>query len=128
MRIGIPKEIKNNENRVAMTPAGAVNLIQQGHEVFLETKAGEGSGFSDADYKQVGVNIVGSASEAWGQQMVLKVKEPLSEEYGYFYEGLILFTYLHLAADEELTKALADKKVTAIAYETVQTDNGSCRC
>ncbi|MCA1022450.1 alanine dehydrogenase [Halobacillus litoralis] len=125
MRIGIPKEIKNNENRVAMTPAGAVNLIQQGHEVFLETKAGEGSGFSDADYKQVGVNIVGSASEAWGQQMVLKVKEPLSEEYGYFYEGLILFTYLHLAADEELTRALADKKVTAIAYETVQTENGS---
>ncbi|WP_281659354.1 alanine dehydrogenase [Halobacillus sp. Cin3] len=125
MRIGIPKEIKNNENRVAMTPAGAVHLIQQGHEVFVETKAGDGSGFSDDDYKQVGATIVGSASEAWGQQMVLKVKEPLAEEYGFFYEGLILFTYLHLAADEELTKALADKKVTAIAYETVQSDNGS---
>lgn len=125
MRIGIPKEMKNNENRVAMTPAGAVTLIQQGHEVFVETNAGEGSGFSDADYKQVGATIVGSASEAWGQQMVLKVKEPLAEEYGFFYEGLILFTYLHLAADEELTKALADKKVTAIAYETVQSDNGS---
>ncbi|WP_027953580.1 alanine dehydrogenase [Halobacillus kuroshimensis] len=125
MRIGIPKEIKNNENRVAMTPAGAVYLIQQGHEVFVETKAGDSSGFSDDDYKQVGATIVGSASEAWGQQMVLKVKEPLAEEYGFFYEGLILFTYLHLAADEELTKALADKKVTAIAYETVQSDNGS---
>ncbi|MBN8233768.1 alanine dehydrogenase [Halobacillus kuroshimensis] len=125
MRIGIPKEIKNNENRVAMTPAGAVHLIQQGHEVFVETKAGDGSGFSDDDYKQVGATIVGSPSEAWGQQMVLKVKEPLAEEYGFFYEGLILFTYLHLAADEELTKALADKKVTAIAYETVQSDNGS---
>ncbi|MGR9050789.1 alanine dehydrogenase [Halobacillus faecis] len=125
MQIGIPKEIKNNENRVAITPAGAVNLINEGHEVFLESKAGERSGFSDQQYEEVGVKIVGAAAEAWAQQMVLKVKEPLAEEYGYFYEGLILFTYLHLAADEELTKALAEKKVVAIAYETVQAENGS---
>ncbi|WP_406945836.1 alanine dehydrogenase [Halobacillus sp. SY10] len=125
MRIGIPKEIKNNENRVAITPAGAVNLINEGHEVFLETKAGERSGFSNQQYEEVGVKIVDTAAEAWAQQMVLKVKEPLAEEYTYFYEGLILFTYLHLAADEELTKALAEKKVVAIAYETVQSGNGS---
>ncbi|MYL50105.1 alanine dehydrogenase [Halobacillus litoralis] len=125
MRIGIPKEIKNNENRVAITPAGAVNLINEGHEVFLESKAGERSGFSNQQYEEVGVKIVDTATEAWAQQMVLKVKEPLAEEYSYFYEGLILFTYLHLAADEELTKALAEKKVVAIAYETVQAENGS---
>ncbi|GEN52846.1 alanine dehydrogenase [Halobacillus faecis] len=125
MRIGIPKEIKNSENRVAITPAGAVNLINEGHEVYLESKAGDRSGFSDQQYEEVGVKIVGTAAEAWAQQMVLKVKEPLAEEYRYFYEGLILFTYLHLAADEELTKALAEKKVVAIAYETVQAENGS---
>ncbi|MBX0357063.1 alanine dehydrogenase [Halobacillus sp. Nhm2S1] len=125
MQIGIPKEIKNNENRVAITPAGAVNLINEGHEVYLESKAGDRSGFSDQQYEEVGVKIVGTAAEAWAQQMVLKVKEPLAEEYRYFYEGLILFTYLHLAADEELTKALAEKKVVAIAYETVQAENGS---
>ncbi|MYL70323.1 alanine dehydrogenase [Halobacillus litoralis] len=125
MQIGIPKEIKNNENRVAITPAGAVNLISEGHEVFLESNAGERSGFSNQHYEEVGVKIVGTAAEAWSKQMVLKVKEPLAEEYRYFYEGLILFTYLHLAADEELTKALAEKKVVAIAYETVQSENGS---
>ena len=125
MRIGIPKEIKNNENRVAITPAGAMNLINEGHEVFIEKNAGERSGFSNQQYEEVGVEIVDSAAEAWAQSMVLKVKEPLAEEYGYFYEGLILFTYLHLAADEELTKALSDKKVIAIAYETVQAGNGS---
>ncbi|MEC3882270.1 alanine dehydrogenase [Halobacillus sp. HZG1] len=124
MQIGIPKEIKNNENRVAITPAGAVNLISEGHEVFLESNAGERSGFSNQHYEEVGVKIVGTAAEAWSKQMVLKVKEPLAEEYRYFYEGLILFTYLHLAADEELTKALAEKKVVAIAYETVQSENG----
>ncbi|CDQ20961.1 alanine dehydrogenase [Halobacillus karajensis] len=125
MRIGIPKEIKNNENRVAITPAGAVHLINEGHEVFLETDAGEHSGFSNHQYEEVGVKIVETAAEAWAQQMVLKVKEPLAEEYRYFYEGLILFTYLHLAADEELTKALQEKKVVAISYETVQASNGS---
>lgn len=125
MRIGIPKEIKNNENRVAITPAGALNLIQEGHEVFVESLAGDRSGFTDEQYEEVGVHIVHSAAEAWAQPMILKVKEPLAEEYGYFYEGLILFTYLHLAADEELTKALVEKKVIAIAYETVQGANGT---
>jgi alanine dehydrogenase len=125
MRIGVPKEIKNNENRVAMTPAGVVNLVNFGHEVFIETGAGLGSSFTDEDYKAAGALIVGSAEEAWSQDMVMKVKEPLQEEYGYFREGLILFTYLHLAPEPELTKALIENKVVGIAYETVQLPNGS---
>ena len=125
MRIGVPKEIKNNENRVALTPAGVGALTNAGHEVFVETNAGEGSGFSDELYKEAGATIVSTAKEAWSQEMVMKVKEPLPEEYQYFYEGQILFTYLHLAAEPELTKALVDKKVVAIAYETVQLDNRS---
>ncbi|RWZ59776.1 alanine dehydrogenase [Halobacillus fulvus] len=125
MKIGVPKEIKNNENRVALTPGGVVSLTKAGHEVFMETKAGEGSSFTDEQYKDAGATIVGSAKEAWEQEMVMKVKEPLPEEYDYFYEGLIVFTYLHLAAEPDLTKALVDKKVVAIAYETVQLANGS---
>lgn len=125
MRIGVPKEIKNNENRVAMTPAGVVNLVNYGHEVFIETGAGLGSSFTDEDYKAAGAMIVGSATEAWAQDMVMKVKEPLAEEYGYFREGLILFTYLHLAPEPELTKALIENKVVGIAYETVQLPNNS---
>lgn len=125
MRIGVPAEIKNNENRVAMTPAGVVNLLKFGHEVYIESGAGLGSGFSDEDYKSAGANIVQSAAEAWDKDMVMKVKEPLPEEYKYFYEGLILFTYLHLAPEADLTKALTDKKVTGIAYETVQLQNGA---
>ncbi|HAQ08859.1 MAG TPA: alanine dehydrogenase [Bacillus bacterium] len=125
MRIGVPKEIKNNENRVAMTPAGVVNLINFGHEVFIETTAGLGSSFTDEDYQAAGAQIVQSASEAWAQDMVMKVKEPLPEEYGYFREGLILFTYLHLAPEPELTKALIENKVVGIAYETVQLPNNS---
>jgi alanine dehydrogenase len=124
MRIGVPKEIKNNENRVALTPAGAVHLLNAGHQVFVETSAGLGSGFTDEEYKAAGATIV-SAKEAWSSEMVMKVKEPVPEEYGYFYEGLILFTYLHLAPEPELTKALTDKKVVGIAYETVQLSNGS---
>ncbi|MFC4321078.1 alanine dehydrogenase [Litchfieldia salsa] len=125
MRIGIPKEIKNNENRVAMTPAGVVNLIRFGHEVFIETNAGEGSGFSDKQYIEAGAKIVSTASEAWEMDMVMKVKEPLASEYRYFKEDLILFTYLHLAPEPELTAALTEKKVVGIAYETVQLANGS---
>ncbi len=125
MRIGVPKEIKNNENRVAMTPAGVVNLVNYGHEVYIETGAGIGSSFTDEDYKAAGALIVESAQEAWAQDMVMKVKEPLPEEYGYFREGLILFTYLHLAPEPELTKALIENKVVGIAYETVQLPNGS---
>ncbi|MGA9225712.1 MAG: alanine dehydrogenase [Mesobacillus sp.] len=125
MRIGVPKEIKNNENRVAMTPAGVLNLVNFGHEVFIETGAGLGSSFTDEDYKGAGAIIVASAEEAWSQDMVMKVKEPLPEEYGYFREGLILFTYLHLAPEPELTKALIENKVVGIAYETVQLPNNS---
>jgi alanine dehydrogenase len=125
VRIGVPKEIKNNENRVAMTPAGVVNLTKFGHEVFIETGAGLGSGFTDEDYFNAGGKIVETAEEAWSMDMVMKVKEPLPSEYSYFREGLILFTYLHLAPEPELTKALIDKKVVGIAYETVQTANGA---
>ncbi|EEL32404.1 alanine dehydrogenase [Bacillus toyonensis] len=125
MRIGIPTEIKNNENRVAMTPAGAVHLVQNGHEVFVQKGAGLGSGFTDEEYVQAGAKLVETAEEAWNQDMVMKVKEPVVSEYGNFREGLILFTYLHLAPEPELTKALIDNKVVSIAYETVQLDNRS---
>ncbi|MCM3086388.1 alanine dehydrogenase [Bhargavaea ginsengi] len=125
MRIGIPKEIKNNENRVAMTPAGVVTLKLAGHEVLIETGAGEGSGFTDTDYRDAGAAIVESAREAWDAEMVMKVKEPVASEYQYFREGLILFTYLHLAPEEELTAALLENKVVGIAYETVQLPNRS---
>ncbi len=125
MNIGIPREIKNNENRVAITPAGVLTLTNAGHHVFIETTAGLGSGFTDEQYQQAGAKIVDSAAQAWSQQMVMKVKEPLPEEYGYFYEGMILFTYLHLAAEASLTRALIENKVVGIAYETVQLQNGS---
>ncbi|WP_232696620.1 alanine dehydrogenase [Brevibacillus daliensis] len=120
MIIGVPKEIKNNENRVAITPAGVVAFKNAGHSVLVEHDAGLGSGFTNEDYSSVGAEIVPTAKDAWAADMVIKVKEPLSSEYGYFREGLILFTYLHLAAEPDLTKALVDKGVTAIAYETVQ--------
>lgn len=125
MRIGVPKEIKNNENRVAMTPAGVVNLINEGHQVYIEKNAGHGSAFSDEEYLNAGATIVETAQEAWSMDMVMKVKEPLPSEFVYFREGLILFTYLHLAPEPELTRALLDKKVVGIAYETVQLHNRS---
>jgi len=125
MRIGIPKEIKNNENRVAITPAGVVQLIQHGHEVLVETNAGLGSGFSNEDYQEVGAVIVDLAKEAWSADMVMKVKEPIATEYDFFREGLVLFTYLHLAPEVELTRHLREKKVISIAYETVQLEDGS---
>ncbi len=126
MKIGVPKEIKNNENRVAITPAGVEAFLKAGHTVYIETDAGLGSGFTNADFKEVGANILDSAKEVWDTaDMIMKVKEPLPSEYTYFREGLILFTYLHLAPEPELTKALMDNKVVAIAYETVQLDNGS---
>ncbi|WOV83215.1 alanine dehydrogenase [Sporosarcina jeotgali] len=125
MRIGVPREIKNNENRVAMTPAGVFNLKSAGHEVLIETQAGFGSNFTDEEYREAGAEIVATAAEAWAAEMVMKVKEPVSSEYGYFREGLILFTYLHLASEVELTKALLDNKVIGIAYETVQLPNRS---
>lgn len=126
MIIGVPKEIKDNENRVAITPAGVEMLRQAGHTVLIETGAGVGSGFTDDDYRQAGATIVDTAEEAWTRaELVLKVKEPLPSEYRFFREDLVLFTYLHLAAEPELTEALVESGMTAIAYETVQLDNGS---
>ncbi|MGK7377999.1 alanine dehydrogenase [Planococcus sp. 1R117A] len=125
MRIGVPTEVKNNENRVAMTPAGVVNLALFGHEVVIQSGAGLGSGFTDEDYKTAGAQIVETAEEAWAQEMIMKVKEPVASEYGYFREGMILFTYLHLAPEPELTQAMLDSKVIGIAYETVQLPNKS---
>lgn len=125
MRIGIPKEIKNNENRVAITPAGVAEFLQHGHTVYIEQLAGAQSGFPDQEYIAAGAIIVEQAKDVWNQSdMIMKVKEPLSSEYAYFRKGLILFTYLHLAAEPSLAKALVDTGVTAIAYETV-TVNGS---
>ncbi|MDL2212134.1 alanine dehydrogenase [Erysipelotrichaceae bacterium OttesenSCG-928-M19] len=120
MRIGLPKEIKPNENRVGLTPAGVQALIKAKHSVFVESDAGVGSGIEDESYQEVGATIVYSTAEAWDVDMVVKVKEPLESEYQYFKENMILFTYLHLAANPELTQALLDAKVSAIAYETVQ--------
>lgn len=124
MKIGIPKELKNNENRVAMSPAGVIHLVNHQHEVYIESGAGLGAGFTDEEYKAVGAKIVETAEEAWDQDMVIKVKEPLPSEYRYFRDDLILFTYLHLANEPELTKELLKKNVTAIAYETVQLSSG----
>ena len=124
MKIGIPKEVKNNENRVGLPPNGVSALVDNGHTVYVETDAGIGSQFTDDDYANAGATIVNSAAKAWDAEMVIKVKEPQSEEYEFFTEGLTLFTYLHLAAEPKLAKALVDKKVMGIAYETVQlTDN-----
>lgn len=120
MRIGVPKEIKNNENRVAITPAGVVALVKAGHEVFIEKDAGTGSNFTNDGYMTAGALIVEDARSVWeSSEMIMKVKEPIPEEYQYFRKDLILFTYLHLAADSTLTKALKDSGVLAIAYETV---------
>lgn len=120
MIIGVPKEIKNNENRVALTPAGVVSFITAGHKVLMEKNAGIGSGFSDEDYLAAGAEIIEQATDVWGNaEMIMKVKEPLESEYSFFRPGLILFTYLHLAAEPFLTKALKEKGVVAIAYETV---------
>ncbi len=121
MIIGVPKEIKNNENRVAITPAGVMSFINAGHKVIIEKDAGIGSGFTNEDYANAGAQIIDNAADVWAQaDMIMKVKEPLASEYDYFRPGLILFTYLHLAAEPELTRALKEKGVIAIAYETVQ--------
>ena len=125
MLIGVPKEIKTREYRVGMTPAGVRALVAHGHKVLVETGAGEGSGISDELFVRAGATMVKTAAEVWGAEMVVKVKEPLPAEYGFFREGLLLYTYLHLAAEPELTKQLAEKKVTGIAYETIQLEDGS---
>jgi alanine dehydrogenase len=122
MRIGVPTEIKPDEYRVALTPAGARELIQRGHEVVIEAGAGEGSAFSDSAYTSLGARTA-PADVVWNEsELVLKVKEPLPDEYGYLRDDLVLFTYLHLAASEELTEALVESGAACVAYETVETD------
>jgi alanine dehydrogenase len=122
MRIGVAKEIKTDEYRVALTPAGARELVQAGHEVLVESGAGIGSAFSDSAYAAVGAQI-GDGDEVWADaELLLKVKEPIEPEYARLRDGLILFTYLHIAADEPLTRALVDSGVAAVAYETVESD------
>lgn len=125
MLIGVPREIKTREYRVGMTPAGVRALVGHGHKVLVETGAGEGSGLSDDAYVRAGATIVGSAADAWSAEMVMKVKEPLPAEFQYFRKGLILYTYLHLAAEPELTRELARTGVTGVAYETIQHEDGS---
>lgn len=125
MRIGVVKEIKDQENRVALTPAGTKVLTDTGHQVTVERGAGLGSGFTDQEYAEAGAQLVDTAEAAWKEELILKVKEPLPSEFTYFRENQMIFTYLHLAKEEELTKQLLKDKVTAIAYETVQLPDGS---
>jgi alanine dehydrogenase len=126
MIIGVPKEIKNNEFRVAMTPAGVQALVAKGHQVLVERSAGVGSGIEDAEYASQGAKIVSSAEAVFGESdVIVKVKEPLEREYALLKAGQTLFTYLHLAPNPSLTKTLLEKKITGIAYETVQLPNGA---
>ena len=129
MVIGCVKEIKKYESRVGLTPSAVKEYINAGHKVLIETKAGEFSGFNDADYEKSGASIIDNAKDVWeSSHMIVKVKEPLQPEYQYFREGLILYTYLHLAADEPLTKALIESKVKSVAYETIVTEDGGLPC
>jgi len=124
VKIGVAKEIKTDEYRVALTPAGARELVQRGHEVTIESGAGDGSSFADSAYEGAGARIA-NVEDVWAESdLLLKVKEPIASEYGRLREGLVLFTYLHIAADEPLTGALVDSGITAVAYETVETDSG----
>ncbi len=124
MVIGIPKEIKTEEYRVAITPVGVSKLIRSGHVVLIETGAGKGSGFEDKDYKRCGAKILPSAQKTWEAQLILKVKEPQPKEYNLLRPGQVLFTYLHLAASPRLTQVLLKKNIAAIDYATVQTPDG----
>lgn len=126
MIIGVPKEIKNNENRVAITPAGVTALVAKGHEVFIEKSAGVKSGIEDEAYTAAGAEVLSTNIEVFNESdIIVKVKEPVESEYDLFKEGQTLFTYLHLAPNLPLTKALLKKKITGIAYETVQLTNGN---
>src|SRR5690348_979056 len=121
MKVGIPREVKNNEYRVAITPSGVHELVRHGHEVYVEADAGVGSSIANADYVEAGATILAEADDGWGTgDLILKVKEPIAVEYDRMREGQTLFTYLHLAADKALTEELVHRKVTAIAYETVE--------
>jgi len=126
MKVGVPKELKNHEYRVAITPAGAHELVRAGHQVFIETDAGTGSAIPDADFVAAGASIAPTADDVWStSELVLKVKEPVPEEYHRMRKGQVLFTYLHLAASRQATDALLGSGITSIAYETVQASDGS---
>ncbi len=125
MIIGVPKETKTREYRVGMTPAGVRSLVMRGHTVLVERGAGEGSGIRDEEYSAQRATIVSAASDSWAAELVVKVKEPLPEEYRFFRRGMILYTYLHLAAEPELTRRLAESGVAAVAYETIQLGDGT---
>lgn len=126
VKIGVPRELKNHEYRVAMTPAGVLELTRRGHEVLVERGAGAGCAFPDENYAVAGARTVPTADEVWGEaELVLKVKEPVPEEYHRMRTGQILFTYLHLAASAECTAALIEAGIDAVAYETVQLPDGS---
>lgn len=120
MEIGVPKETKDQEFRVGLSPSSVRVLTEKGHTIFVETQAGIGAGFTDADYQQAGAQIIFSAADAWNKELVIKVKEPVASEYQFLQKGQLLFTYLHLAANRILTEHLIDSGVTAIAYETVE--------
>src|SRR6202789_1461057 len=126
MIIGVPKEVKDHESRVGITPAGVKSLVDAGHTALVETHAGDLSAFSDDEYQSAGAEIVGSAHNVWGlADLVVKVKEPVEKEYGFFREGLVLFTYLHLAPLPVLTEKLLEKQVIGIAYETIRDRAGT---
>jgi len=125
MKIGVPKEIKSAEKRVAVTPAGVKAFTDHGHQVFVEKRAGLGSGFRDEEYAKAGAAILDNPEVVWAEsEMIIKVKEPIDPEFDRMRPGQILYTYLHLAADKELTQKLLDRKIVGIAYETVQLDDG----
>lgn len=125
MLIGVPKEIKTREYRVGMTPAGVRAFVDRGHRVLVQASAGEGSGIFDDAYVRAGATMVPTAADAWGADMVVKVKEPLAAEFQYFRKNLIVYTYLHLAAEAELTRKLAETGVAGVAYETIELGDGS---
>jgi len=128
MIIGLPKEIKNNEFRVGLTPGNVSDYVHAGHTVLVENGAGLGSGYSDEEYIRAGATMVSDPKSAWDADMVAKVKEPIESEYQYFHEGMILYTYLHLADNQPLTKALMEKKIKAVAYETIVGRHGGLPC
>jgi len=126
MIIGVPKEIKNNESRVGMTPAGVFELVKYNHTVYIQSGAGEGSGFFDEDYKQAGAMILDTIGQVYAMsEMIVKVKEPIEQEYKFIQKGQLVFTYFHFASSESLTKAMIESKAVCIAYETVEDDDGT---
>ena len=126
MIVGVPKEIKNNENRVGMTPSNVYELVKRGHTVYVQHTAGEGSGFSDEEYEKVGAKILPTIADVYSiAEMIVKVKEPIEPEYDLIKEGQLLFTYFHFASDPELTEAMLKRKAICLAYETVRLADGS---